>query len=213
MVQDLKIRLETPKDHRAVEELTREAFWNVHVPGCCEHYLIHTLRKSPDFIPALDFVAESGGRIVGHIAYAKAQIIDASGKSHPVVGFGPVSVQPNMQKQGVGSALIKHSLAEAKKLGHSAVLIYGDPRYYSRFGFHCAEKYDIKTSFGKYAVALLALELKQGALGGIGGSFHESPAYDVDQHSAEEFDKGFPTKEKCHTATQDEFRVIVSLMY
>jgi len=44
---DLKIRLETEKDYRPVEELTREAFWNVHVPGCCEHYLIHTLRRPP----------------------------------------------------------------------------------------------------------------------------------------------------------------------
>jgi len=44
---DLKIRLETEKDYRPVEELTREAFWNVHVPGCCEHYLIHTIRRPP----------------------------------------------------------------------------------------------------------------------------------------------------------------------
>jgi putative acetyltransferase len=210
---DIKIRLETSKDHRAVEELTREAFWNVHVPGCCEHYLIHTLRKSSDFIPELDFVATYNEKIVGHIAYAKANIVDASSKSHPVIGFGPISVLPSLQKQGVGSALIKHSLAEAKNLGYAAILIYGDPRYYSRFGFRCAEKYDIKTAFGKYAVAMLALELKPGALASISGSFKESPAYDVDMLAAEEFDRGFPPKKKCHTDTQDEFKLMVSLMY
>jgi predicted N-acetyltransferase YhbS len=209
----LEIRLENESDYRAVEDLTREAFWDVHVPGCCEHYLIHTLRKSPDFIPELDFVAISGRRIAGHIAYAKAHIEDASGKIHPAIGFGPVSVLPTMHKQGIGSALINHSLSEAKKLGYKAVLIYGDPRYYSRFGFHCAEKYDIKTSFGKYAVALLALELSPWALRGISGRFVESPAYDVDMQACEEFDKTFPPKEKRHTPTQDEFKVIASLMY
>jgi len=209
----LKIRLETENDYRAVEELTREAFWNVHVPGCCEHYLIHTLRKSGDFIPKLDFVAVSDGHIVGHIAYSKARLLDPSGTSHPVVTFGPLSVLPPLQKQGVGSTLINHSLSEAKKKGDKAVFIYGDPRYYSRFGFHCAEKYDIKTSFGKYAVALLALELCPGVLCGISGRFVESTAYDVDMKTCEEFDKTFPPKEKSHTPTQDEFKVIASLMY
>jgi len=210
---NVKIRLENEKDYRAVEELTREAFWNVHVPGCCEHYLIHTLRRSPDFIPELDFVAVSGGKIVGHIAYSRGQIIDAAGERHPVIGFGPVSVLPELQRQGIGSTLINHSLEEAKKKGYKAVLIYGDPRYYNRFGFHCAEKYDIQASFGKYAVALLALELSHGALSGISGRFMESSAYDVDQQAIGEFDKTFPPKEKLHTPTQDEFKVIVSLVY
>jgi putative acetyltransferase len=209
----LEIRVEEEGDYRAIEELTREAFWDVHVPGCCEHYLIHTLRNCPDFISELDFVAVSGGRIAGHIAYVKARIEDVSGKNHPVIGFGPVSVLPALQKQGVGSALINHSLNEAKKMGFKVVLIYGDPRYYSRFGFHCAEKYDIKTSFGKYAVALLALELCPRALCDASGRFVESSAYDVDMQACEEFDKSFPPKEKSHTPTQDEFKVIASLMY
>jgi predicted N-acetyltransferase YhbS len=139
--------------------------------------------------------------------------MDVSGRSYTAVTFGPVSVLPALQKQEVGSALINHSIQEAKAKGYTAVRIYGDPRYYSRFGFHCAEKYDIKTSFGKYAVALLALELKPGALAGISGCFQESPAYDVDQQACEEFDKTFPPKEKSHTPTQDEFMVIASLMY
>ena len=50
------IRLETPGDYRAVENLTREAFWNQSVPGCDEHYLVHTMRRHPDFIPELAFV-------------------------------------------------------------------------------------------------------------------------------------------------------------
>ena len=61
------IRNETPDDCRAVEELTREAFWNVYKPGADEHYFVHQMRKHPDFIPELAFVLELDGRIVGNI--------------------------------------------------------------------------------------------------------------------------------------------------
>ena len=65
---ELIIRNETEKDFRPVEELTREAFWNLYAPGCVEHYLAHQLRRHPDFIKELDFVAESNGKIVGNIS-------------------------------------------------------------------------------------------------------------------------------------------------
>lgn len=58
----MMIRNEEERDFRAVEELTKKAFWNVHVPGCSEHYLAHTLRRHPDFIPELDFVLEEDGK-------------------------------------------------------------------------------------------------------------------------------------------------------
>lgn len=64
---DYIIRLETPIDYEIVENLTREAFWNVHVPGCDEHYLAHILRDHEDFIPELDFVLEVAGKIIGNI--------------------------------------------------------------------------------------------------------------------------------------------------
>ena len=56
------IRQETPKDHREVENLIREAFWNVYRPGCSEHYVMHVLRDDPDFVKELDFVMEKDGR-------------------------------------------------------------------------------------------------------------------------------------------------------
>ena len=62
----IEIRLERPEDYRAIENLTREAFWNHHVPGCDEHYLAHVLRGSDCFLPELDFVAECSGQIVGN---------------------------------------------------------------------------------------------------------------------------------------------------
>ena len=63
----MDIRLEKPEEYRQVENLVREAFWNVYQPGCVEHYLVHIMREHEDFIPALDFVLEEDGRIIGNI--------------------------------------------------------------------------------------------------------------------------------------------------
>lgn len=65
------IRLEQEKDWRQVETLTREAFWNVYRPGCVEHLVLHRLRSASCFVPELDYVLETDGKIVAHIAYAK----------------------------------------------------------------------------------------------------------------------------------------------
>ncbi|XUW99395.1 MAG: N-acetyltransferase [Dehalogenimonas sp.] len=209
----LIIRREQEKDHRLVEQLVREAFWDVHVPGCCEHLLIHNLRESEDFIPELDFVAEKDGRVVGQIAYARGAVKGENGQTHEVVTFGPVSVMPGFQKRGIGSALIRHTIELARSLRFPAILIYGDPRYYSRFGFRCAEKWDIRTCDGKFAVALLALELKPGALANMPGIFIESHAYSVNEDELAKFDAGFPIKEKKETDSQREFMFMVSLRY
>lgn len=208
------IRNEKEADYRAVELLVREAFWNLHVPGCNEHFVMHNLRKSADFIPELDFVAETQGQIVGQIAYSRAVIAGETGARHGVVCFGPVSILPELQKQGIGRALSVHSIDAARKMGYPAILIYGDPRYYSRFGFRCGEKYDIRTADGKFAVALQALELKPGALNKMPGRFTESPAFEVNEAEFAKFEAGFPFKEKTiNTPSQLEFRILASLRY
>jgi predicted N-acetyltransferase YhbS len=156
---NLIIRNERKNEYRTVEELTREAFWNLYVPGCNEHFCLHNMRESKDFIPELDLVAELDKKVIGNIVYTRGKVIDDTKKIHDVICFGPVSVLTDYQRRGVGSALIKYSLDKARSLGFTAVCIYGDPRYYSRFGFRCAERYDITNSEGKFAVALMALEL------------------------------------------------------
>ena len=110
----MDIRLEIPADYRETETLTREAFWNQYVPGCAEHLVLHQLRRHPDFVPALDFVAEEDGRLVGHIAYTRAVICREGRDSLAVLCLGPVSVLPERQRAGVGSALIRHSLEAAR---------------------------------------------------------------------------------------------------
>lgn len=207
------IRKETENDYRTVEELTREAFWNLYVPGCTEHFVLHNLRKSRDFIPELDFIAEKEGQIVGNIVYSRGVIKDLQGREQAVLCFGPVSVLPAFQKQGIGSALIIHTISLARAVDYPAIFIYGDPRYYSRFDFRCAEKYDIQTADGKFAVALLALEMKPGALNNTPGRFIESPAFEADPEKFAEYDAKFPYKEKLETESQREFKLLASLRY
>ncbi len=192
--KDVVLRNETVSDYRVVEELTREAFWNHHVPGCDEHYLLHIMREADSFIPELDVVAEVEGKIIGNIVYTKAKIIDDNGRLFDVITFGPISVLPVFQGQGIGSMLIEYTKEAAKKLGYRAILIYGDPDYYSRVGFAAAENYKIGTSDNMYAVALQTLELYPGALSGISGRFIEDEVYEIDEIAAKEFDKAFPPK-------------------
>ena len=210
---NLIIRNEKEKDYRNVEQLIREAFWNLYVPGCSEHFVLHNLRNSNDFIPELDFVAEKEGQIVGQIAYSRGIIKCKQGEEKEVISFGPVSVLPTFQKQGIGSALIIHTINLAKDKGYPAICIYGDPRYYSRFGFRCAEKYEIKTADDKFAVALLVLELKQGVLNNMPGKFIESTAFAVDENQFAQYDASFPFKEKTENDSQREFKLLASLRY
>jgi predicted N-acetyltransferase YhbS len=160
---EIELRLEEENDFRSVEELTREAFWNHHVPGCDEHLLIHNLRNAKDFIRELDFVAIHNNQIVGNIVYAKAKIIN-NGLEYTVLTFGPLSVLPEYQNKGIGGKLINHTVKLAKDMDYKCIIIYGDPEYYKRFGFMVSKQYRITNKDKKYPAALLVLELYPNAL-------------------------------------------------
>ena len=163
----IELRPESPADFRAVEELTRNAFWNHHAPGCDEHYLAHILRESSDFVPELDYVAVHAGKVVGNIMYTRAKIVLDRGGEREVLCFGPLAVDPAFQGQGVGGALIERTKTLARELGYKAILIFGDPEYYSRFGFIPAERYGVGTSWGVYIISLQALELRPAQSGAV----------------------------------------------
>ncbi|MEA4815270.1 MAG: N-acetyltransferase [Lachnospiraceae bacterium] len=209
---DITLRLEEPKDYKEVENLTREAFWNVNSLGCNEHYLMHIMRNSQSFISELCYVAVYNGKIIGNIAYTHAVILSDVTK-HAVISFGPLSVLPEFQKRGIGSRLILKTKELALQMGHKAILIYGDPDYYCRFGFIPAEALRIQTSNEMYSPALLVLELTPGALSGISGSFCEDFVFEVDLTKSEEFDKTFPKKEKLVTPSQARFNQLISRMH
>lgn len=201
---EIKLRLEEEKDYRAVEELTRESFWNIHSPGADEHFLVHNMRQTKEFVKSLDFVAIYNGKIVGNIVYAESRIISL-GNEQVVLTFGPVSVLPEYQKNGIGAMLINHTIKLARQMSYKAILIYGDPEYYKKYGFIASKKYSITNKDGKFPAALLVLELYPNALDGIRGVFDEGHAYQINAEEAAEFDKGFPVKEKFKTESQDKF--------
>lgn len=210
----MKIRRERQRDYRTVEEITREAFWNHNSPGCMEHYLLHEMRAHPDFIPELSLVAEEGEKLAGHIAYTHAKIAGAEGQEWPILCFGPLSVHPDTQGKGVGTALVLHSLELARDMGHTAVCITGNPKFYGQLGFRAAERYDIRYANEKFMPALLAIELIPGALAGKPGRFTESPVFEVDMAGFDAFDATFPHKEKVRgTKSQNEFKVLSGIMY
>ena len=205
-MNNINLRLERPDEHYVVEELTREAFWKTFWGKgqiiCDEHLLVSKLRFSSSFVPKLNYVAEIDGKIVGHIIYSKSKIVDDSGEEHEMLTFGPLSVLPGYQKQGVGKALLAHTLAEAKHLGYRAVIIFGHPSYYPQIGFRRASDFGITTSNGKVFDAFMVYPLYDGALDGIGGKYYYDTIYDtLTQKEALEFDKRFPEKEKVEKKT------------
>ncbi|MFZ5450597.1 MAG: GNAT family N-acetyltransferase [Thermodesulfobacteriota bacterium] len=199
---NISIRLEEPNDYRNVEYLTREAFWNVYKPGCDEHLLVHKIRKVPAFVKELSFVACEDDKIVGNIIYSKAKISNDENNEFEVLCMGPIGVLPSYQRQGIGSLLMNHSIDKAKQLGHKAVIIFGNPNYYHRFGFRNAEKYRIQTSWGENFEEFMALELGDGGLHGISGKFYEDRVFKIENDELEIFEKEFPPKEKRVTDTQ-----------
>ena len=91
------IRRETPDDYAEVENLVREAFWNVYRPGCYEHHILHVMRDSDSFVKELDFVMEKDGKLIGQVVYTRAQIETDDGRILPVMTVGPIGMLPSKQ--------------------------------------------------------------------------------------------------------------------
>lgn len=201
------IRNEKIEDYKQVEELTREAFWNVNVPGCAEHYLAHTLRKHEDFIPKLDFILEQDGKIIANIMYAKTLLIDENGGEKTILTFGPLSVLPKYQRKGYGKMLLEHSFEKAIGLGYDAIVIFGNPENYISRGFKNCIQFNVSLGEDIFPTAMLVKELCDGALEGKNWVYKESAAYEIDEKAAEEFDKKFEPLEKCFKPSQELFYI------
>ena len=204
----LNIRNEREADYKIVEDITRKAFYNVYVPGCMEHYLVHIMREHEDFIPELDFVIELDGQIVGNIMYTKAKLTDEGGTEKEIVTFGPVSVLPEHQRKGYGKILIEYSLKCAAELGYEAVVIIGSPANYVSSGFQCCRKYNVCVEKDKYPAAMLVKELKPGALDGRLWFYSDSPVMIVDEKKAQAFDDNLEKMEKKWMPSQEAFYIM-----
>ena len=195
-MQNYIIRNETPADYRTVENLTREAFWNVYRPGCLEHYVLHQFRDRDDFIPELDLVMEVDGDIMGHVMYVRSVIKTEDGKTIPIMTFGPISIAPQLKRQGYGTALLRYSMEKAKEMGAGALAITGNIDFYGKSGFVVSKTKGVRYEDDPDADYFLIAELKPGFLDGISGIYKDPDGYFVDEQDAEAFDTAFPSKEK-----------------
>ncbi|MDE6780898.1 MAG: N-acetyltransferase [Ruminococcus sp.] len=203
------IRLETPADYRTVENINREVFWNLSVPGCNEHYFAHIMRDHADFVPKLDFVIEVNGKVIASIMYTKTRLIDESGTEKIILSFGPVCVLPEYQRMGYGKILIEHSFAKAVELGYDTVVIFGNPDNYVSRGFRSCKKYNVCLESDVFPAALLVKELLDGALDGRKWYYHESSVGELlnDEEKFKFFDEKFPPKVKAWQPSQEEFYI------
>ena len=196
---DYTIRLERTEDYREVENLVREAFWNVYRPGCSEHYVIHVLRDDPAFVKELDFVMEQNGELIGQNMFMRTVINADDGRVIPVLTMGPIGITPELKRRGYGKKLLDYSLEKAEAMGFGAVLFEGNIGFYGHSGFTYARSFGIRyhdLPEGADDSFFLCKELIPGFLDGITGVYQTPRGYYVDDADVEKFDKAFPHKEK-----------------
>ncbi len=197
--KNLIIRLETKDDYRAVENLTRESFWNVYRPGCMEHYVLHCLRDDPAFVPELDFVMELNGELIGQVIYVRSEIDCDDGRTLPIMTFGPIGIAPAYKRQGYGKRLLDYSMEKAGEMGEGALAITGNIAFYGKSGFVPAKTKGVRYADDPEADYFLIKELKPGFLDGISGTYKDPDGYfacEKDPEGFERFEAAFPAKEK-----------------
>ncbi len=206
---DITIRHEREDEFHSVEEMTREAFWNLYFPGCDEHFLVHQMRTHCDYLPKYSLVAEVDGAIVGTIMYSRSWLISVSGEEREIVSFGPLCVAPQYQRKGVGTTLMNKSFELLKADAVSAVVILGDPHNYCKQGFKSGKDYNIADAEGNFPYGLLALELKDGTFGGDSWRYKYSDLFDLDEQEVAVYDERFPPKEKVYHYSQEIFSIAI----
>ena len=186
------IRKEESKDYKEVLRLTYKAFQTLDLPGrqrTDEHFLIHLLQDSKFVIPELCFVAEDeNNAIMGHILYTKSEVSYPDGRVLDTITFGPLSVLPEKQNEGIGKALIAHSIDEARRLGYGAVLITGIPEYYPKLGFHRAREYGITLEDGTAEDYFMVYEIKEGYLSAGGVLRFLPPEFEISEKDDEGYE-------------------------
>ena len=191
-MNQITIRKETKEDYYNTEHMVLRAFWNIHGPGCNEHYLVHVLRRAPEYLPDLSRVAELDGRIVGAIFYSRAKVVE-DGKEHEVLTFGPLAVEPTCFNMGIASTLLETTMSLAKEAGYSGIVICGEPEYYPKHGFLTCDRFGIRhPALGNFD-AFMACPLNDG-FSDVHGTFYESPAFEAceDEIQVQEYTKQFP---------------------
>lgn len=149
----LHFRPAGPNDAVLIGRLVTEAFKRED-----EARLVGALRTSDEFL--LELVASDGINILGHLIFSRARITDGD-TALQIAILAPLAVREDMQKTGIGTALVEEGLRRLKADGLDIVVVVGDPAYYARFGFSpgLGEKFDTPWQGPHF----MAIELKEGA--------------------------------------------------
>jgi putative acetyltransferase len=136
---DVAIRRETSDDHAAIDRVVERAFGSP-----AEARLVRAIRASDEYRAELSLVATVGGSVVGHVMISGCKLIDDDTRTeHAIVMLSPLAVDPDLQGRGVGGELVGAVTDLAGRHGEPLVVVEGDPRYYSRFGFGPAADHGI----------------------------------------------------------------------
>ena len=194
--QEITIRSERTEERTAVENLVREAFWNVYRPCCLEHYVLHQLRQDSAFVPELDLVMELEGKLIGQVMYMRSAVTLEDGNQLPVMTFGPIGIAPRYKRQGYGLMLLKYSMELAHKIGAGALCTEGNIDFYGKAGFVTGKSVGIRYANDPEADYFIVKELETGFLDKVKGVYRDPAGYFVDEAEAADFDEQFPPKPK-----------------
>jgi putative acetyltransferase len=164
----VEIRTEKPGDSAAIQEVHRSAFG-----GPVEAKLVKLICERKKALISL--VAVGDGTVVAHILFSEVTVATAPDR-FKAVGLAPVAVLPQFQRQGIGSKLIREGLERCKHAGYDAVVLVGDPGYYSRFGFFRAADFGLQNDYGVLD-EFMVLPLRDGALEGVAGMVKYLPEF------------------------------------
>ena len=165
----MTIRQEESGDAAAIRRVVQDAFG-----GSSEADLIDALRTHGKF--KLSLVAVREGQVAGHLLFTEVTI-ESAGSNLKALGLAPLAVKAEFQRQGVGSALMQHGLVQCRDLGYGAVVVLGHPQYYPKFGFLPANRYGLRCEYEVPEDVFMVLELRAGALRGIGGLVRYQPEF------------------------------------
>jgi putative acetyltransferase len=158
----MKVITERTEDIAAVRNVHILAFGRDR-----EADLVDRLRGIP---ATFSYVAVAAERVVGHIFFSPIEIAGVCPRDVRILGLAPVAVLPDLQRQGIGSALIWHGLQECARLGFQAIVVLGWPAYYPRFGFIPARHKGLDCEYAVPDEVFMVRELTDGALAGCCGT-------------------------------------------
>lgn len=165
----MEVRAEQPEDIPAIHQVNLAAFGQD-----AEADLVDRLRKVTS---TLSFVAVVADKVVGHIFFSPVTVAGEC-PDLTILGLAPLAVLPDYQRQGIGSALVQQGLAECDRRGVKAVVVVGDPVYYSRFGFIPSREKGLSCEYDVPDDAFRVLELATDGLAGCAGTVKYHPEFD-----------------------------------